>query len=140
MAIGDWGGQENSPYTTNSQLVTAHGLGEIAAQLDAHFIVGLGDNFYTNGAVDVALFAYFGDSADVAKQNADVAGIATDVADFRFKTVYEDVYTAPSLFVPWCVHSLCCLFVRAYRAIVVALDFVLQHYSRIYVSELWCWR
>lgn len=65
LAIGDWGGQENSPYTTNNQLVTAHGLGEIAAQLDAHFIVGLGDNFYTNGAVDVALFAYFRDDAEV---------------------------------------------------------------------------
>jgi acid phosphatase len=50
-------------------------MGETAAALNARFVVSVGDNFYEDG----------------------VAG----VDDPQWKTSFEDVYTAPSLQVPW---------------------------------------
>jgi len=50
-------------------------MGETAAALKARFVISVGDNFYEDG----------------------IAG----VADPKWKTSFEDIYTAPSLQIPW---------------------------------------
>ena len=52
-------------------------MGETAAAMKARFIISVGDNFYDDGV--------------------------TGVDDPRWKTSFEDVYSAPSLQVPWWV-------------------------------------
>src|ERR1700721_2498603 len=50
-------------------------MGETAAQLRARFVISVGDNFYEDGV--------------------------TGVDDPKWRTSFEDVYTAPSLQTPW---------------------------------------
>src|ERR1700679_2397736 len=57
------------------QAEVAARMGETAAQLRARFVISVGDNFYEDG----------------------VAG----VDDPKWRTSFEDVYTAPSLQAPW---------------------------------------
>jgi acid phosphatase len=59
------------------QAEVAQRMGEAAAELSARFVVSVGDNFYERGVA----------SAE----------------DLKWKTSFEDVYTAPSLQVPWYV-------------------------------------
>ena len=78
LAIGDWGGQSWFPYHTVAQKETAKGMGNVAANLQAQFVIALGDNFYRYG-VD-------------------------DVNSQRFGSTFESVYQAPSLTtIPWYV-------------------------------------
>lgn len=76
LAVGDWGGQDTTPYTSTGEVLAAAGMGIIARQLQAHFILGLGDNFY-------------------------YTGIQGDDTNFRFDATFEDVYTDSALQVPW---------------------------------------
>eukprot|EP00656_Telonema_subtile_P035047 TRINITY_DN3905_c0_g1_i1.p1 TRINITY_DN3905_c0_g1~~TRINITY_DN3905_c0_g1_i1.p1 ORF type:complete len:358 (+),score=80.35 TRINITY_DN3905_c0_g1_i1:88-1161(+) len=71
LVMGDWGGQSDPPYTTGAEVNTAAGMGAIASKLGAKLAVVLGDNFYGDGVPSV-------DSP-------------------RFKTTFEDVFTAPVL-------------------------------------------
>lgn len=75
FAIGDWGGINITPYTTNVERAIAKEMGKMADRLKPKFILALGDNFYTLGV--------------------------KNVDDKRFKETFEDVFTAPSLNVSW---------------------------------------
>ena len=77
LALGDWGG---SPLwgSLPDQVLTAKGMGKVAQERKADFVVTLGDNFYFTGVEDV-------DSK-------------------RFNKTYEYVYNAESLAkIPWYV-------------------------------------
>jgi acid phosphatase len=52
-------------------------MGELAKLLDAAFVISVGDNFYEDGV--------------------------TSIDDPKWKTSFEDIYTAPALQVPWYV-------------------------------------
>ena len=52
VAVGDWGGQTDSPYTTQGEESVAEQMGATAARLGSQFTLGLGDNFYENGVAD----------------------------------------------------------------------------------------
>lgn len=75
VVIGDWGGVPFPPYTTPGQKQTAVGMGIVANEINAEFIVALGDNFYFEGI--------------------------KDVNSRRFDNTFHDVYTAESLQKPW---------------------------------------
>ncbi|PIK38282.1 putative tartrate-resistant acid phosphatase type 5-like [Apostichopus japonicus] len=77
LVIADWGGNEDSPYTTPDEVYVAKQMGVIGSTIGANFILALGDNFYTYGVKD----------AD----------------DKRFQETFENVFTADSLQVPWYV-------------------------------------
>lgn len=75
LVLADWGGDEKSPYTTPDEVCVAKQMGVIGSTIDAHFVLALGDNFYTHGVKD---------------EN-----------DKRFQETFENVFTADSLQVPW---------------------------------------
>ncbi|KAL7545207.1 hypothetical protein ACHAWF_008560 [Thalassiosira exigua] len=84
LAFGDWGGQEQYPYYTEEQWMTAQGMARVAGKdfgdnhsPAASFVLSLGDNFYWNG---------FQDGVDV---------------EMRFQETFEKVYHHPELDVPW---------------------------------------
>jgi acid phosphatase len=60
---------------TPEQRREAEALGRVAGDHSARFIISTGDNFYPRGV--------------------------TSVSDPNWKTLFEDVYSAPSLMVPW---------------------------------------
>jgi tartrate-resistant acid phosphatase type 5 len=64
------------PYTWPGEIVCANAMERVASQTKASFVFALGDNFYSTG-------------------------IQGNSANFRFKATFEDVYTGPSLQVPW---------------------------------------
>jgi tartrate-resistant acid phosphatase type 5 len=70
LAVGDWG-REGAYH----QRDVAIRMGESAREIDAHFVISVGDNFYEDGVSG---------PDDPAWQNS-----------------FEDVYVAPSLQVPW---------------------------------------
>jgi len=70
--MGDWGGSENSPYTTSAEVNTAKAMNSAAATLGAQFSLVLGDNFYSHG-------------------------IKGDYTDSRFKDTFEDCFVGDSL-------------------------------------------
>jgi len=75
LAVGDWGSaSENNSYST-SQKECAKQMAIIASKNDISFILNLGDNFYENGV--------------------------QSVNDPLWKTDFTDIYSAPSLQVPW---------------------------------------
>ena len=53
LVIGDWGGQDDSPYTTRAEVYTAKYMGEVAEEIGSRFTIALGDNFYEDGVKDV---------------------------------------------------------------------------------------
>ena len=53
MVVGDWGGQDDSPFYTDPEQDVAEQMGQIAAQMGAQFTLSMGDNFYDNGVTDV---------------------------------------------------------------------------------------
>ena len=53
VMLGDWGGTPKSPYYTDAEKKIAEVMGEKAKEIDAQFIVALGDNFYDFGVVNV---------------------------------------------------------------------------------------
>jgi tartrate-resistant acid phosphatase type 5 len=77
LALGDWGG---APLIGSlpDQRKTAVGMGQVAKELDAKFVIALGDNFYRTGV--------------------------STVASKRFDMTFESVYTESSLLtIPWYV-------------------------------------
>lgn len=53
LVLGDWGGQEESPYTTPAEVELAGVMGKKAAEIGSQFTLALGDNFYSHGVTDV---------------------------------------------------------------------------------------
>ncbi len=53
LVLGDWGGQESSPYYTTAEKEVADVMGKKAQEINAKFVMALGDNFYTKGVQDV---------------------------------------------------------------------------------------
>ena len=51
--MGDWGGQETSPYYTQAEKNIAEQMGKRASAIGSQFTVALGDNFYSHGVTDV---------------------------------------------------------------------------------------
>jgi len=78
VLLGDWGGQSDAPYTTPIELQVAQQMGITAEQVNAKFVVAIGDNFYSTG-------------------------IQGDAHNQRFKATFENVFTAPSLQKRWFV-------------------------------------
>eukprot|EP01116_Phalansterium_solitarium_P013614 TRINITY_DN3100_c0_g1_i1.p1 TRINITY_DN3100_c0_g1~~TRINITY_DN3100_c0_g1_i1.p1 ORF type:complete len:307 (-),score=99.68 TRINITY_DN3100_c0_g1_i1:168-1088(-) len=76
VAVGDWGGQSNAPYTTSIQLQVAAQMGETAAAFGSQFTLGIGDNFYDTG-------------------------INGNDHNMRFNATFSSVYTAASLQSRW---------------------------------------
>jgi len=76
FVVGDWGGQETAPYTTEIQLQVAEQMGIVGSSFIPNFIAGTGDNFYDNG-------------------------IETDVTDSRFANTFANVYTQTALQTRW---------------------------------------
>ena len=70
LAIGDWGRQGET-----DQREVARQMGITAQNINARFVVAVGDNFYEDGV--------------------------TSTKDNHWLESFEDVYTAPSLQVPW---------------------------------------
>jgi len=70
VAIGDWGGASDDSPTTESQQLAASGIASIVNQIDAQFVLMMGDNFYYHGIQN------HGDRSS------------------RFKDTFEDVYVA----------------------------------------------
>lgn len=54
LVLGDWGGQELPPYTTPAEVELAKVMGQKAAEIDSHFTLALGDNFYSTGVKSVS--------------------------------------------------------------------------------------
>ncbi|XP_031558063.1 tartrate-resistant acid phosphatase type 5-like [Actinia tenebrosa] len=71
FAVGDFGGTDLFPFYTYTQKRVAQTMGKLADLGNISMILGLGDNFYYDGV--------------------------QTVDDPRFKTTFEDVYTAPAL-------------------------------------------
>jgi tartrate-resistant acid phosphatase type 5 len=69
LSLGDWGS------VNSNQSEVAEYLGNAAAQLNAQFLLAVGDNFYENGV--------------------------TNDTDPQWKSTYEDVFTHPALNIPW---------------------------------------
>jgi acid phosphatase len=70
LAVGDWG-----RGGANHQREVAIRMGESAQELDARFVISVGDNFYEDGV--------------------------TSVDDPAWQASFEKIYDAPSLQVPW---------------------------------------
>jgi tartrate-resistant acid phosphatase type 5 len=75
--VGDWGGQPTSPYTTKAEIAVAKQMGATADSFGSSFTIAVGDNFYDSGV--------------------------KNEYDSRFKTTFENVFTAPSLQTRWYV-------------------------------------
>lgn len=70
LAVGDWGREGRF-----HQREVAIRMGESAKELDARFVISVGDNFYPSGV--------------------------TGIGDAHWQNSFEQVYAAPSLQVPW---------------------------------------
>ncbi|XP_048576808.1 tartrate-resistant acid phosphatase type 5 [Nematostella vectensis] len=78
LAVGDTGGIPFSPFFTPTERRVATVMGKVAEEVDARFVLGLGDNFYFSGV-----------------RNA---------RDPRFRLSFEDVFSAPALHrATWCM-------------------------------------
>ena len=49
LAMGDWGGKDHHPYTTTNEVATAVGMARVVANFGPRFVMGIGDNFYSDG-------------------------------------------------------------------------------------------
>lgn len=74
-SIGDWGGANLKDFHSIDEHVVSNQLGKTATQLNISFIINVGDNHYYSGT--------------------------ESTMDPLWKIDYEDVFTNPSLFVPW---------------------------------------
>ena len=77
LVMADWGGQDGNPFTTPDEVSVAKQMGIIGSQISPSFVLALGDNFY-----------------DAGVKSAD---------DPRFQETFENVFTAPSLDIPFYV-------------------------------------
>lgn len=79
LVMGDWGGSPAPFYTTPEQKLAAEGMGTVAGDIGAKFVVALGDNFYFSGL--------------------------DDVESKRFEKTWSNVYSSPNLNVPFLIIS-----------------------------------
>jgi len=77
LSVGDWGGCDIFPYRSPIEVRIADSMGKVAEEQNSTFVLALGDNFYPQGV--------------------------QDEFDPRFQQTFEDVFTAPSLQIPWYV-------------------------------------
>ena len=99
--LGDWGGQEDYPWTRPGQLATAAGMAAVGRSLPSghpDFVLALGDNFYALGLCNNWTLAPYNNSCP----NASLPATGT-VDDPRFANTFEAVYAAAPLQVPWYV-------------------------------------
>ncbi|XP_052778259.1 tartrate-resistant acid phosphatase type 5-like [Mya arenaria] len=75
MVLADWGGLSFHPFTSPVQKAVRDQMTSYARENKPEFLLVLGDNFYLYGV--------------------------NNVDDRRFMTTFENVYTHPSLHVPW---------------------------------------
>lgn len=75
LTLGDWGGMALGGFHAQTVTKVADQMGKTGASAGISFVVNTGDNFYHCGI--------------------------KSTTDFQLKTDFEDVYTAPSLNVPW---------------------------------------
>ena len=75
VTLGDWGGAALEDYHKTDELAVAKTLSTSAADLNAQFLVNVGDNFY-----------YYG---------------VNSTEDPQWQGTFESVYTASSLSIPW---------------------------------------
>jgi len=80
LAVGDWGGQDSSPYYTAGQKASVTGMNKVASAIKSQFVLALGDNFYSSGIPT-----------------------KSSSSDPRFQTTFENVYTGDALQTPWYV-------------------------------------
>ena len=71
LVMGDWGGDEHAPFTTDQEIETSKGMALVGKQLDINYALALGDNFYHYGV--------------------------TNLSDPRFNTTFENVFAEPWL-------------------------------------------
>lgn len=64
LVMGDWGGQDTKPYTTQAQRNVAVGMGSVAEKLNSQFVLALGDNFYSSGVHGSCYDARFNETFD----------------------------------------------------------------------------
>ena len=99
--LGDWGGQEDWPWTRPGQLATAAGMAAVGAALPGgqpDFILALGDNMYALGLCNNWTLAPYNNSCP----NASLPETGT-VDDPRFANTFENVYAGAALQAPWYV-------------------------------------
>lgn len=77
VAVGDWGGIDEAPFYTEAQLAAATGMNKIANEINADFMLAVGDNFYHDGVT--------------ARESA------------RFRDTFENVYSGDALQKDWFV-------------------------------------
>ncbi|CAE8639065.1 unnamed protein product, partial [Polarella glacialis] len=77
LIIGDWGGGDDDMPASPGETCNAAGMAKVASELNAQFVLAVGDNFYDSGI------------------HADNLG--------RFKSTFDDVFTGSSLDVDWFV-------------------------------------
>lgn len=78
LAVGDWGGLDNSPFYTPREMANAKEMARTVRTLGVNAILSLGDNFYFSGV--------------------------RNVGDKRFQETFEDVFSDRALVsVPWYV-------------------------------------
>eukprot|EP01083_Nonionella_stella_P158297 515060_1 len=75
LIMGDFGGTDQKPYTTQEEVSSAHYMGQIASKYSADMVWATGDNIYEDGA--------------------------TSEYDTRFQETFEDVFTQSSLNIPF---------------------------------------
>lgn len=71
LVMGDWGGNEKTPYNTPSEIDTARAINSEAESTGSKFALVLGDNFYHSGV--------------------------TSVHDTRFNTTFENVFVGSAV-------------------------------------------
>ena len=86
LVVGDWGGASTAPYTTAVQTSVAAAMGAVGAANQITEVFGVGDNFYEDG------ISCSGDHSPNCR---------ADAMSHRFVDTFENVYSAPSLQVPW---------------------------------------
>ena len=53
LVVGDWGGEDTSPYYTPAQQHISKQMGKTAEEIGAEFTISVGDNFYSKGVQNV---------------------------------------------------------------------------------------
>ena len=99
--LGDWGGQDDDPYTTKAETGLAVAMGEVAASVRSQFTVALGDNFYHYGVKNIH-DPRFKETFEVLGDNG-MHWSSPGASTFPplLLCPLQDVFTAPSLQHRW---------------------------------------
>jgi hypothetical protein len=109
FAIGDWGGQKEAPFWTDTEVNNAAGMAAFAASERPRLGLLMGDNFYARGIrcddySDVSDNISHGYAMRATRGNGRTSGTAAsrrpcaeDATHHRFIDTFEKVWDAPSL-------------------------------------------